>query len=102
MRFHPEARLELREAVFEHEDARVGFGQLLRKAVEDKTQLAEKFPKSGTQVEDLGPDVRAEVRRYTLSRFRYHVVVARIGKDAFVVAVAHTSRDPDYWHDRLR
>lgn len=102
MRFHPEARAELREAVFKHEDARAGFGRLLGDAVKEKVRLAERFPKSGTEVEDLAPEVAAEVRRYTLSRFRYHVIIARIGKDAFVVAVAHTSRDPDYWHDRLR
>jgi hypothetical protein len=42
------------------------------------------------------------VRRFVVELFRYIVVFAWIRVVHTVVAVAHTRRDPDYWHGRAR
>ena len=34
-------------------------------------------------------------------RFPYRVAYEIVGEDVFVVAIAHTSRDPQAWRDRL-
>jgi hypothetical protein len=34
-------------------------------------------------------------------RFPYSVVYRMLGAEQYVVAVAHSSRSPDYWHGRV-
>jgi plasmid stabilization system protein ParE len=41
------------------------------------------------------------VRRCRLDRFPYGLIYLVDGDDIAVVAVAHLSRKPDYWRDRL-
>jgi plasmid stabilization system protein ParE len=41
-------------------------------------------------------------RRLVLRRFPYDVVVLDLREEIVVVAVAHHSRRPGYWRDRLR
>ena len=38
--------------------------------------------------------------RYKLLEFPYLVIYRQEREDLFVVAIAHGSRDPDYWKDR--
>jgi toxin ParE1/3/4 len=42
-----------------------------------------------------------QVRKYKVARFPYSVVYSLRNERIFVSAVAHTSRRPFYWHDRL-
>lgn len=42
-----------------------------------------------------------DVRRFVLARFRFTVSYLLHRRVPFVVAVAHTSRKPDYWIGRL-
>jgi hypothetical protein len=37
-----------------------------------------------------------------LKRFPYDIVVRELSEEILVVAVAHHSRRPGYWRDRLR
>ena len=41
------------------------------------------------------------VRRCRLDRFPYGLIYLVDGDDIAIVAVAHLSRNPDYWRDRL-
>ena len=41
------------------------------------------------------------MRAFTLTRFPYRLVVARVGDERFAIAVAHTRREPRYWLERL-
>lgn len=67
--------------------------------------LAETFdavslrPESFSKLETL-PDA-LPYRRALLSVFRYAVVFEIIEEEVLVVAVTHTSREPNYWLDRL-
>lgn len=41
-------------------------------------------------------------KRLVLKRFPYDIVVRELPEEIVVVAVAHHSRRPGYWRDRLR
>jgi hypothetical protein len=43
-----------------------------------------------------------DVRQHLVRRFRNIVVTAVVRDERLVVAVAHTSRQPGYWRDRVR
>jgi plasmid stabilization system protein ParE len=59
--------------------------------------LAE-HPERFSNVETLPDDV--SYRRALLSIFRYAVVFEILADEVIVVAVAHTSREPNYWLNR--
>ena len=42
----------------------------------------------------------ARHRYFLLRRFPFRIIYRMIGGDVFVIAVAHSSRSPDYWSDR--
>ena len=44
----------------------------------------------------------AGTKRLLLKRFPYDIVVRELPEEIIVVAVAHQSRRPGYWRDRLR
>jgi hypothetical protein len=44
----------------------------------------------------------AGVKRLLLKRFPYDIVVRELPEEIIVVAVAHQSRRPGYWQDRLQ
>jgi toxin ParE1/3/4 len=100
LRLHPEAMVELAEAIEFHERERVGYGALLFDEVTRRVGQAARFPRSGTAV--TGFAGHYDVRQFALQRFRYLVVVAVIRDERFVVALAHTSRRPGYWRDRIK
>ena len=47
---------------------------------------------------------RREARKVRVERFPYHVVYWHDEADSsiHIVAIAHTSREPDYWSERVR
>jgi toxin ParE1/3/4 len=49
----------------------------------------------------IGRPARHDLRRVTLRRFPYDVVYRLTPNEAVITALAHHSRDPDYWIDRL-
>lgn len=55
-------------------------------------------PLSFTKLETLPPD--QPYRRALLTTFHYAVVFDVLDREIVVVAVAHASRDPNYWLDR--
>ena len=97
---HPEALAELEAAVAWLEEERPGHGDLLFDEVRQRVAQASTLPESGAPV--LGFEARYDVRAYTLDRFRYRVVTASVAGSALVVAVAHMSREPGYWRERLK
>jgi plasmid stabilization system protein ParE len=56
-------------------------------------------PESFSRLETLPDD--APYRRALLSIFRYAVIFEIVSDEILVVALAHTSREPNYWLDRL-
>ena len=93
--FHPAADRELLEAFNHYQDLgeRLGYGFL--DEVEEAVRFLLEYPEGA-------PRIKAEVRRYSLSRFPYSIFY-RLRKDHLrILAVAHQSRRPFYWIGRLR
>ena len=96
----PAALIELDEAMAYYEDERPGLGLELLDAIEETVAFAAEVPAGG---EHRGSELDAfETRRFVVRRFPYLVYVARIGERREVVAIAHASRQPGYWRDRLK
>lgn len=93
------ALAELDAAMAHYEEQRTGLGLELLDAIEEAIAFAAEVPAGG---ERRGPALEShETRRFVAKRFPYLVYVARIGDQREVVAIAHASRHPDYWRDRL-
>jgi plasmid stabilization system protein ParE len=92
--FHPEARRDLREAADFYDLERLGLGAEFLDAVEQAMRRVIEYPEASRIV--LG-----RVRKCAISRFPYAVVYSVRGGGVYVSAVAHNSRRPFYWRDRL-
>ena len=53
------------------------------------------------QYPDSGRPMARGFRRVLTNRFPYAVIYVERDTDLFVIAVAHTSRRPGYWKERL-
>lgn len=95
-RFHELAKAELDWAVGSAEPGR---GRRLLRAFDRVLEWATTFPHSGSPILDL--DTTLEVRAFMLGRFPFTVVVAVLRDEVVIVAVAHQSRKPGYWRERL-
>jgi len=100
LELHPEAVEELEAAVAWHNRERLGYGDLLFDELRKRVAQATRFPRSGAPVVGFEPGY--DVRSYSLRRFAYRVITAVVNGTPLVVAVAHTSREPSYWRERLR
>jgi toxin ParE1/3/4 len=93
-RFHDAADAELTEAVAYYDGKALGLGDRFLAEVKSATRLIEKYPEIAAIV-DLG--VRAKI----LDRFPYSLMYVVDETELFILAVAHHSRRPAYWADRL-
>ncbi|MGL6096716.1 MAG: type II toxin-antitoxin system RelE/ParE family toxin [Fimbriiglobus sp.] len=98
--FHPEARREAERAVAWTADNRSARDALrlvdaLERAADEIAAQPRRYPAA-----DDGPD-GAEVRNLVLLRLPYRVVFLVRPEGVIVLAVAHTSREPGYWTERL-
>jgi toxin ParE1/3/4 len=94
--FHPEARLELREAVVyyqEHAPSEIvlDFDAKIDSALIEIGKHPERYPHWH----------RTLVRKYALRRFPYLIFYIDYPERIRVLAVAHTSRRPGYWKTRI-
>lgn len=98
-RYHPAARDELRAAIRYGEAERTGRGALLEAAVSHVLRRIRRLPKSAPR----WPRLRAavEIRKAVVRRHPYLVVYAVMPEQIVVLAVAHTSKQPGYWRERL-
>lgn len=97
LRFHPEARRELAEAILWYEDDYPGRGVRFRNAAERELgrvlAAPTTFPKWRRH---------AHARCVVIPRFPYTVIFVAEPPVVFVYAVAHDKRRPGYWVARLR
>jgi len=92
--FHPDAKREMREAADFYDLERTWLGTEFLDAAEGTMQLLVEHPESS-------PAVLGQVRRCAVPRFPYSVVYSVRSGGIFVSAIAHSSRRPFYWQDRL-
>jgi hypothetical protein len=50
----------------------------------------------------LGARVDADLRHFALRRFPFSVVYAVTAEALYIVAIAHSSREPAYWQYRVQ
>jgi toxin ParE1/3/4 len=92
--FHPEAEFEIIEAAAHYESEVPGLGERFGEEVERVIELLLENPK-------LGAAVEGEIRHFVLRRFPFSVVYAEVGDILYILAVAHGSRRPGYWSERI-
>ena len=95
VKLHPEARVDLKEgkAFYRHRSplAAVAFAQEIDTAISRITESPLRYPKG-----DHG------TREFVLPwRFPYTVVYQVKENLLVIVAIAHQSKEPDYWHHRI-
>ncbi len=100
LRFHPAARVELVEAVVYHEEQRPGYGDRFEAEVQEAVDRILQFPESGSPLKDYPPEL--EARAFRLQTLRYSLIVAVVDGEQLVSAVAHHSRKPGYWRERVK
>ena len=95
-----EAAEELEAAAACLERERPGYAVVFLKAYESKIRQLVRFPESGPLVKSA-PAGHA-LRSFGIRGFRHSIIVGRFDGRSTIVAVAHQSREPGYWRDRLK
>jgi plasmid stabilization system protein ParE len=98
-RYHPAARDELRGAVAHDEAERPGRGVDLEEAVRRVIRRIQLLPQSAPRWPRI--EVSFEIRRAKVKHHPYLVVYAVLEDQLVVLAIAHTSKRPGYWRERI-
>lgn len=93
--FHPEAERELYEAALRYESEVPELGRRFGDEVERVVQLLLDHPEMGSRLDN-------DLRHFVLRRFPFSVVYAVATDLVCIVAVAHGSREPEYWRLRVQ
>jgi plasmid stabilization system protein ParE len=93
-RLLPPAEEEMTEAALFYEEARARFGDVYLDDIQHAIDAVRERP-------NLGEEVAYGLRRTLVRRFPFTIVYAIESDEIVVVAVAHQSRSPDYWRDRM-
>ena len=91
--FHPDAEVELNEAIEWYEMREFGLGLDFATQVHAAIQRALAFPLAW---QEMG----GEIRRTLVHRFPYGVLYVAEPDRLLIVAVMHLHRHPDYWRNR--
>lgn len=92
---HPEARAEAMAAGDYYEECCPGLGRAFTDSLVDALDRIVARPQSFALHKASG------ARKCVMSRFPYLVFFFERQDDLWVVAVAHASRKPGYWNERL-
>ena len=93
-RFHEAADAELTEAVAYYDGKAAGLGDRFLADVKAATRYIEQYP-------EIAPIIDEGVRAKVLVRFPYSLMYIVEEHELYILAVAHQSRRPGYWMDRL-
>ena len=91
--FDPLAKREYEDALEYYEAQEEGLGEKFRRAVWAAIAVLERYP-------DIGEEVRRGIRKIIVRRFPYKLIYSVTESDVYVIAVAHSHREPDYWRAR--
>jgi plasmid stabilization system protein ParE len=92
--FVPEAQADFDKAYDWYESQRTGCGDKFADAVQRTIDLITAFPR-------IGALKYRDVRRRLVQRFPYVLIYREVGGTIYIVAVFHTSRDPQTWMMRV-
>lgn len=91
--FHPDAEIELIQAIEYYEQCSKGLGQDFAIEVYASIERIITYPKAWSVIDE-------EIRRALVKRFPYGVLYAEDSNEIFIVAVMNLHRNPDYWKYR--
>jgi plasmid stabilization system protein ParE len=91
--FHAEAEVEFGEAASFYEAKLTGLGVSFIGEVGRAIALVGKFPEAGAPF-------GSKLRRIAIRRFPYSIIYRKDADRLLILAVAHQSRRPGYWHNR--
>jgi len=92
--FHPEARLEYREAATFYESRRPGLGAAFTLEIEDTIERVMEAP-------SRWPVFEQDVRKCPTHVFPYSILYTMEPEGLLIVSVMHLRRKPGFWHNRL-
>jgi toxin ParE1/3/4 len=95
VRLSAEADVELVETAGFYDERQRGLGAALISEFVKATQFIQQFPSSGRPIGN-------RMRRVLTNRFPYAIIYLEYRDEFLVVAVAHTSRRPGYWKERMK
>jgi plasmid stabilization system protein ParE len=98
LRTEDEAVSELDAAIRWYDERRPGLGADFLAAVDATLDHIVRLPHAGAPVPRVPMDL--PVRRTPVKRFPYHVVYLETSESIRILAFAHDSRRPGYWHRR--
>jgi toxin ParE1/3/4 len=93
-RFHEAADEELSEAVAYYDGKAAGLGDRFLAEVKAATRYIEKYP-------EIAPIIEEAVRAKVLVKFPYSLMYVVEEQELYILAVAHQSKRPAYWADRI-
>jgi hypothetical protein len=92
--FHPDARLEYREAAMFYEDRRSGLGAAYTLEVEAAIKRILDAPNRWRIIEE-------DVRRCLIHTFPFGILYTVERDSILIIAVMNLRREPGYWRSRL-
>lgn len=94
VRYHEAAETELLDAVGYLELQKRALGKRFLSEIRRAETLMAQFP-------EASQEIRPGIRKYVLRKFRYALIYALENDGLVILAVAHASRRPGYWVDRV-
>ena len=93
--FHPEAESEFFEAINYLEEQNEGLGKTFSREIFVAIRKITFFPFAWTTISK-------NARRILVNRFPYGIIYQVSGEEILIVAVMHSSREPNYWKGRAK
>jgi plasmid stabilization system protein ParE len=93
-RFLSAAETEFADAAAFYEAERVGLGNEFFETIQDAVERLQELP-------EMGNPVDSKYRSVVVRRFPFRIVYRISDGEIVIVAVAHQSRRPEYWRDRV-
>ena len=92
---HPEALAELGDVIEYYEQQQQGRGLKLKVEIEETVAWIQENP--------LSPRLRENgYRRVNLKTFSYYIAYIIRQNDLYILTIAHSRRQPEYWATRLK
>ena len=93
--YHPDAVIELRNAIIWYDDQADGLGlEFLLDVKSAESRIC--------QNPTTWPSYEADTRHYLMQRFPYWIIYLVLFDKIQIVSVAHCKRKPGYWKHRLK
>jgi hypothetical protein len=99
-RTEPEAAAELEHAAVWYEGQRAGLGLEFIATVDATIARIDRWPQAAAQVDGIPQDLC--VRKAPVGQFPFGVAYLETPDCIRILAFAHDSREPGYWHTRLK